>query len=272
MISCSLPPRLDAKLREHDKLVYQDFFELVSERHLSIDMIFHVVLLAQGGLWKHRMLRDPGSGRKQEGQTQAPVEFTVAMEWKTLRHLMDMHYALLEIGRDQLKDLPSMDKVDNDLAQRITAIFRRTLPALRIASKWLRANLGYVMGDLEFQAYQEKERLRSVLVEKKNPAKLSAHSVHTIRFWKGYALFISALSQSFPASKLPSLGALLEEDIDVRGFLPLKRFATDASNGNSADTFGTGETIESPHPNEEQLMRISDLLADARALVDAEVS
>jgi protein SMG7 len=59
-------------------------------------------------------------------------------------HLLDLHGALLEVGEDELRDLPPIDSID-DLAQRITATFRRTLPALRIASKWLRANFKYVV-------------------------------------------------------------------------------------------------------------------------------
>ncbi|EAU83974.2 hypothetical protein CC1G_09856 [Coprinopsis cinerea okayama7 len=258
--------KIDSKFKEHDKTVYQDFYELVAERHLPIDMISHAIVLSQGALWKHKMIRD---GRRQEAR---PVEPSVTTEWRILRHLMDMHFALLEVGRDQLKDLPSMDKVDNDLAQRITAIFRRTLPALRIASKWLRANFAYVMTDLEFQAYQEKEKLRSVAVEKKCPEKISAHSVHSIRFWKGYAQFVAALSQAFPTNRLPSLTAPLEEDVDLRGFLPLKKLMVDAKNSASDVVNGNGNVVESPHPNEEQLMRISDLLADAQALVEAKNS
>ena len=250
---------MDSKFRDHDKIVYQDFRELVSERHLLIDTISSVVVLAQSALWKHRFVRDP-SKHKQEAQA-GSTESSIAIEWRMLHHLLDSHSALMEIGRDQLKDLPSLDDVDNDLAQRITAIFRRTLPALRIASKWLRANVGYLVGDPEFKAYQDKEKLRNVTVEKKSTKKLSAHSIHTIRFWRGYAQFVTVLSRAFPKGKLPALTAPLEEDADLRGFLPLKRQMLAAP----------ADTPDAPHPNEEQLMRISDLLADAKALLTEEV-
>jgi protein SMG7 len=259
---------MDSKFRDHDKIVYQDFRELVAERHLPIDMISNVVVLAQSALWKHRMIRDSPSKHRQDPPTSTP-ESSIVTEWRMLHHLLDIHSALMETGKDQLKDLPSLDAVDNDLAQRITAVFRRTLPALRIASKWLRANVGYVMGDLEFKAYQDKEKLRSVTVEKKSTKKFSAHSVHTIRFWQGYAQFVTMLSQAFPPSKLPALTTPLEEDVDLRGFLPMKKLIMGTAT--STPDVATGGLKESPHPNEEQLMRISDLLSDASALLSAEV-
>ena len=73
-----------------------------------------------------------------------PAGTPAIVEWSMLDHLLDFHGALLEVGEDELRDLPPIDSID-DLAQRITATFRRTLPALRIASKWLRANFKYVV-------------------------------------------------------------------------------------------------------------------------------
>jgi protein SMG7 len=46
---------------------------------------------------------------------------------------------VLEVGKDELRDLPPIDSVDH-LGQRITATFRQTLTAPRIVSQWLRAN------------------------------------------------------------------------------------------------------------------------------------
>ena len=53
----------------------------------------------------------------------------------------------MQIGEKELAEKPEdsiQDNLSRDLAQRITAIFRRTLPALRIASKWLRSNISYI--------------------------------------------------------------------------------------------------------------------------------
>jgi hypothetical protein len=176
-----------------------------------------------------------------------------------------MHIVLLEVGKHELKELPSMDNVDNDPAQRITATFRRILPPLRIASKWLRSNLVYVMQDPEFKAYQQKEKSKGAKIPQKGEGKISGHSHHTVRFWNRYTQFMTALANAFPDERLLPLSDPLEEDIDMRGFLPLKKAVGESF---SLTDSGTSGRV----PNEEQLMRISDLLADARAMIEIDVS
>jgi hypothetical protein len=116
------------------------------------------------------------------------------------------------------------------LAQKITANLRRTLPALRIASKWLRANLKYIVG-----------RKDTLLPE----------------FWGLFAQFNRSLAKAFPLSSLPKARIRHEEDIDLNGFLPLKKLL-------EVDQGITPSELN--HPNEEQLIRIADLLKDARIL------
>jgi hypothetical protein len=174
------------------------------------------------------------------------------IEWELVSHLLDLFLDLLEVGKDELRDPPAMEGSD-DLAQRISAIFRRTLPALRIASKWLRANFKFIMQDPEFKAYQAKQANKGVDVTKCDEHKLSAHSDTTVYFWKTYAQFVLALSQAFPAARLPPF-VPLDEDRDMRGFWPLKKLMD-----------GTRDRVED-HPNVEQLMRITDLLNDAKIL------
>ena len=76
---------------------------------------------------------------------------------------------------DELKDFSQMDGVD-DLAQRITATFRRTL---RIASKWLRANFKYILQDQEFASFQQTEKDKGSESNKKTTNKISGHSTRT---------------------------------------------------------------------------------------------
>lgn len=64
---------------------------------------------------------------------------------------------------------------------------------------------------------------------------------------------------------LPSLELGLEEDEDMRGFLPVSR-------GLLGRRSGGGGVVESVHPNEEQLMRIADLQVDATLILQAQVS
>ncbi|KAF8173689.1 hypothetical protein BJ912DRAFT_1033967 [Pholiota molesta] len=258
---------------KHNEKVANEFYALVAERHLPIDMISNIIVLSQGALWKHRMIRDTSvSHNRSNNHVPPPPGTSVLIEWALLSHLLDLHLDLLEVGKDELKDPPTMDDPD-ELAQRISATFRRTLPALRIASKWLRANYKYVAQDQEFGAFHEIESAKGVEVQKKAPHKISGYSIKTIQFWKTYAQFILALSQAFPVAKLPSFDRPLEEDIEMRGFLPLRKLMGETKKGENGGKVTPGnQAREQVHPNVEQLMRIADLLDDAKILTQMENS
>lgn len=267
--------RMNSISLKHNEKVCSDFYLLVSERHLPIDMISSTIVLSQGALWKHRMIRDNAANTRDDSSPAVPAGTPTIVEWAILDHLLDIHCALLEVGKDELKDLPPRDGFD-DLAQRITATFRRTLPALRIASKWLRANFKYVVQDQEFASFQQTEKEEkgkgSESNDKKTSNKISGHSTKTIQFWKTYAQFSLALSLAFPADELPSLSAPLEEDIEMRGFSPLRNLMGESKiSSEKLSDDGVGQPQEQVHPNVEQLMRIADLLDDAQALVAMEV-
>jgi hypothetical protein len=183
-----------------------------------------------------------------------------------LKHVLAIHQSLLEIGADEL-DLPPEDAAENDLAQRITAAFRRTLPALRVASKWLLANLKYVAHATPPAGSSQVEEIPGVFV--------SGMPV----FWRHFLRFYNALYKLFPIEKLPSLLSPLEEDVDLRGFLPLRNLMigntpmivdADARREDGLAAVGP-QGRESAHPNEEQLMRISDLLKDVKNLAESPV-
>ena len=128
----------------------------------------------------------------------------------------------------------------------------------------------YMVQDQEFNAYQVSEKAKGVDVDKKSTQKISGHSKKTLQFWKTYAQFMLALSQAFPASKLPTFNAPLEEDIEMRGFLPLRKLMGEVKRSESVSADGI-HAREQVHPNVEQLMRISDLLDDGKALAKMEV-
>ena len=271
-LSHALCTRMNSISPKHNEKVFDDFFSLVSERHLPIDMISNFIVLSQGALWKHRMIRDNAThhARDEDDSSPIPAGTSTIVEWTILDHLLDLHCALLEVGRDELKDLPPMDAVD-DLAQRITATFRRTLPALRIASKWLRANFKYIVQDQEFASFLQTDKDKASERTKTTPNKISGYSTKTLQFWKTYAQFSLALSLAFPADKLPPLSAPLEEDIEMRGFSPLRNLMGESKILSEENSNGAGQPREQVHPNVEQLMRIADLLDDAQALVAMEV-
>ena len=261
-----LSSRMRSISPKHNEKVAQDFSFLVADRHLPIDMISNIIVLTQGALWKHRMIRDSHQQRNKGDSTSDSSHLAVLIEWSILDHILDLYRILLDVGKAELAE-PSEE---SDLALKISATFRRTLPALRIASKWLRANIRYLGQDHEFIAFQAKEQSKNSTVIKKHPSKISGYSIKTIRFWKSYASFVLALSQAFPIEKLPSFEAPLEEDIEMRGFLPLRNLIGEGRKIGDK-SFEGGAAREQVHPNVEQLMRIWDLLEDAKSLCEVEV-
>ncbi|KAK7039786.1 hypothetical protein R3P38DRAFT_3468803 [Favolaschia claudopus] len=199
------------------------------------------------------------------------------------------------------------------LAERISAEFRRTLPALRVASRWVRANWAWAVpplttvptsasvsgpGGRQSQSEAEEARGEGGRDGDGDDALEEARR----RFWTTYAEFLRRLARTFPVGMLPKLSGAplggpgegeqahgrgqreeeeeleleLDEDLDMLGWLPLLGSASE--NGNVGDggeknlktaeprkvTVGLREGV---HPNVEQLMRIADLLRDARRLV-----
>lgn len=226
---------MDSTFPKHDENVVEEFSELVSDRALSIDIITKVVIAAQGALWKQR---------------KASTSANVSMESRIASHVLALYRALLRSGITELDEAAKI--VEEDLAMRITATFRRTLPALRIASKWLRANLDYVLGCIRRNM---KDPAHSIVI-----SDISA-------FWETYASFATRVVLVFPPTSLPMLKGPLEEDIDTRGYLPLGGMLAQDTLPISSE----GEDIRTPeqvHPNVEQLMRIWDIGYDARLIAE----
>ena len=221
-----------------DKLV-EEFSTLVSARALSIDTILKVFVLAHGALWKHQVVHAdlPVS-------SQRPSE-PIIIESRILAHIFALHTTLLQRGTAELEE--SARIVEDDPAMRITATFRRMLPALRVAGKWLRANLSYV---------QEP------------PAPIA----RIREFWDTYNRFATSIARVFPLETLPKLKQPLEEDVELRAYLPLKGLLSgdnqDIDNAEQEPDVNE-RSPEQVHPNEEQLMRVWDVWHDAKILADA---
>ncbi|TRM67084.1 hypothetical protein BD626DRAFT_566125 [Schizophyllum amplum] len=242
---------LDSLLRKLTSSACTDFQALISQRHLPHDVIEEVMILAQAALWKHYMVREKSAGSE-------------TTEYRIFAHLLLMHRTLLEVGIDELKDAAASNVVVEDLAQRITGEFRRTLPALRISSKWLRANYKHVMKKWDAQCVVDVRKMGRGARERDKDSKKG--STMLVKFWQRYADFSRVLARAFPSNQLPTLTVPLEEDVDMRGFLPLKK---------QLDVQGVGafeDQAAQEHPNVLQLMRIWDLLEDAKALARLEDS
>jgi protein SMG7 len=237
---------------------------------MPIELITKVVVLAEGALWKEQMVRIPNRRRSAQGPS---------AEIPIVQHILDIFRILFDIGIEELREATASDGAlppgETELAQRITATFRRTLPALRIANKWLRANLPYIVGDSASlsQPHQRAGGRR----HRRNPSKATVHNPRIgdqHDFWLAYATFVEALSQTFPSHRLPALDAPLEEDIDMRAFLPLRKLMFGESGGGRKQSAArmTDNRVGQAHPNIEQLMRIRDLLDDARNVAEAKVT
>ncbi|KAF9453313.1 hypothetical protein P691DRAFT_60717 [Macrolepiota fuliginosa MF-IS2] len=252
--------KMDSIGRKLDHLVHHDFGLLVSERQLLSETISQIIVLSEGVFCKHRMIRP-------KTERQLPANTPILLDWRIIRHILDLHSTLLNVGKAELAVPPPSDVAvgENSLALKITATFRRTLPGLRIASKWLRANFRTLLQDPEFIALQEQKKSNGIEVSKDVPHKISGCSAITIEFWKGYTEFVRALAEAFPKTNLPALTSPLDEDVDMRGFLPLKKLMGENDEGVGQ---GSTQTRERPHPNAEQLMRIYDLLEDAKLLAE----
>lgn len=145
--------------------------------------------------------------------------------------------------------IPPDGQVDINLSTNITAALRRMLPALRIISKWVKGNVSRLARAQQGGGVQQEE------VE---------------RFAWAYTDLLRHMGALFPLEQLPRLDAPLEEDHDMKGFSPLKRGMMDKSESGEA---GGAQGAPEVHPNEEQLMRISDILLDGKlVLFQAEVS
>ncbi|KAI0039544.1 hypothetical protein FA95DRAFT_1567117 [Auriscalpium vulgare] len=244
-----LPPdQMDSTAPGQAERVLAEFVALVAERGLSIDTITKVVIMSQGALWAHRMVR--GHATSKRPSTGATPDSVIGS--RITNHLLALHTALLNGGVAEMDDAAKLG--EEDLAMRITANFRRTLPALRLAGKWVRANLDFLLGNEESDSDGARREL-----------------------WDAYATFTRRLVALFPPDRLPKLRRNLEEDTEAAGFLPLGGLLlANAEQGTAAPESEGGHLStadvraqEQVHPNEEQLMRIWDIWHDSQLLIDA---
>lgn len=240
---------------------------LLAERAVPAEVIVKTLVLAITCHWSLRMKAvTDKSPERQDGLDQ---------EGAALWYLFNVAGVMLDVADQEVRDGLGEERVadlkrsaqdpandhqrdltdgDQDLSQTsythfypyITAVLRRLLPALRIFLKWLKANASLLNNQMIAQ--QEE-------------------------FWTTYAAFLRHLEALFPLKQLPELQGLLEEDFDMRGFVPLKRamgFMTSGGDGGEAkfptdsQPVDSGDMDSAAHPNEEQLMRIADLICDGR--------
>ncbi|GAA5875632.1 hypothetical protein JCM3774_002567 [Rhodotorula dairenensis] len=188
----------------------------------------------------------------------------------------------------------SSDQSRVPAAQNISAVLRRALPAIRVLTKWLVSQLDYVSRvDARVEA-SERRRHRvsngeeaqqlsldsSASRESSDPLRVSPDEFRTglDSLWLAYADFANILKVAFPQDELPldllDEGVWLEEDVELLGFVPLRRgmkgtVAGEASVVSAREIRRVGRDV---HPNDEQLMRVADVLRDAVDLAESHVT
>lgn len=164
-------------------------------------------------------------------------------------------FTLLQILSAELERFATEDnecKESQHGSEKITAVARRVLPALRNYSSWLLINHGS-------------------LVEAQKQDKDTALSVQIKEFWPVYANILTLLASTFDVISLPEVEYLLEEDEETLGFKPLindatsRRYLSDTIAKNKPRMLDPG--IERNHPNIEMLYRIREFVIDGLDMV-----
>jgi hypothetical protein len=234
------------------------FDTLMRARQLPSEMIVKTTAMVIGSHWNMRFNQSQGESDPKQAERRRAVEaFSLAF-------LMSVFKTMIRVCADEAEEVLrntaladdsalATDEDDGEdvtdgaaLAQRITAVVRRILPSLRITSRWLKSHLDYLA-----RASTQSPELGHVISD----------------FWQEYKRLMLAFARVFPLAQLPSLIDPLEEDLDMRGFLPLRRRA---GADQAVDDNALAASLHEVHPNEEQLMRISDLLVDVKLLIQTE--
>lgn len=153
---------------------------------------------------------------------------------------------LTEIERFAIEDGKNDSKTG---AEKITAVARRILPALRQYSSWLLSVSALLV------SHQEKDTPLYVQIDE---------------FWKIYANTLTLLTSTFDVINLPELDYLLEEDEETLGFAPLSKGAAARKyqgSGGQQKARMHDSGVQRSHPNVEMLYRIREFVIDGLELV-----
>lgn len=221
------------------------------ERSLLQDTILNTFTMAVAAMWsnQHYALRP-------DRPIPSTVENQQTAHSLILAHVISLLRVMMEVGSAQITEAlksSGREGTAGNLAGLITASFRRTLPTLRIASGWLKNNIDRLV-----------QPSKDV-----GPGSTQNDGFNTVlsTFWSSYATFASDLRRVFPVEQLPTANTVLDEDIELRGFLPFKDQAL------KAHFIGLVTRADSSmvHPNEEHLMRLRDIQKDAAEVASLEV-
>lgn len=260
---------------------------LMIERILSADTIVQIVTTAIASLWTRRLWR--GTSAKEQGTL---ATNNVNTELEIMLHLIGVMTVMVQVGFSETREAmesakrhpPSEPSGSSDqsstMVKNITAAFRRMLPALRIASKWLKSHVEYVERSRSHQRKSELSDQESSQAEEISKQQKEKLSEAVDELWLHYVNFVNTIRFAFPFDRLPKFGTIgqsgmtnlsFEEDRDMRGFVPMKKaMLIDAKI--DATTLEAAGVENQLHPNEEHLVRIADILIDAKVIAESDSS
>ncbi|PWN30198.1 hypothetical protein BDZ90DRAFT_229218 [Jaminaea rosea] len=253
-------------------------------------------------------------GTKEQQSQQQDPKLALSIELQLLHHAIGVFRLLLDICATQVRQAIEDAKVhmqptiqsrnggppssaalaEGGVAKHMTAVMRRVLPALRISSKWVKAHLDYIdrceSGCISRAAEGFADPATTKGGSSSSDTTLATRATAELSliqgvedFWSSYVECLNTLRFAFPFDSLPSLGTVgpagaaslsLEEDVDLRGFVPTRRgmlTQDDAAARHDLPSRAQGQGGQR-HPNEEHLMRIADLLVDAKVVAESEAS
>ncbi|SPO28848.1 uncharacterized protein UTRI_05098_B [Ustilago trichophora] len=318
--------------------VLATFSTLVRARALRADQIVQFLVTALCASWTTRLWRSaPAPSRRESprpssdgsedrhrprairsersSKRRAPSPETGrCVEFQVTAHVLGVFRELAAVDTAETREafdannelaaaLQQADGQQSAPIRNLTAVVRRTLPALRIVTKWTKTHLEY-MQRIEkrardaMQQYGETDPVvvrseMEVRPDSERPHPHHAAYADTLesmeRCWSQYVELINSLRYAFPFDSLPNIGKVgavgapalcLEEDSDMRGFAPTRKATQSTIPGGTTISVGMGEAcanIEAVrpsqvHPNEEQLMRIADLMIDAKVIAESDAS
>ncbi|ODO06491.1 hypothetical protein L198_01723 [Cryptococcus wingfieldii CBS 7118] len=255
----------------------------LSSRHLPTETIVQLTALLIGVHFRNRSTAGVlPTGNPVASQDPKVVKRSYEAEGKALEVMLRVWTVYFLVATEEVRDASlaaggSLERsalddrpVDgagirqDEMPQLISAVLRRNLPSLRLISKWLKLNSSYL----------------SRLSNTRDSNLICSTNLTTAQgdFERQYEAFLGLIGKTFPLDRLPSLEEALEEDIDMRGFLGLVSGSASGGSNGLAKFSAQGQTSEQGildgrsaerevHPNEEHLMRLSDLQVDGKLIL-----
>ncbi|GAA5959207.1 hypothetical protein JCM3765_005107 [Sporobolomyces pararoseus] len=315
---------LNSMLSRVDKM-----FQLCTrERLITSDGVLKIVVTSLAALWHARLTRSKALNdnstlnvSRSKSTSLAPVDSAAALpsskidnespssgvklEAHILVHVLQLYTTLLATSSAETNELFTSN-LDNSsgpgegdheatsLDANISAVLRRSVPALRILGRWLKGHMDYIERLEKRVIEKEKRRLRaktrtsggtSSMEEAQRSLESSGgttsdDSVMSSQvlestldaFWNAFADYSNSIKLAFPKedARLPVLdeGVWLEEDVECLGFAPLRRKL--AGIGDTRE--GARRVGRDVHPNQEVLMRVEEAQRLAEEVVDSPFS